>query len=267
MKKFFLFSKSSAFSISESKLTFYLLSNSFMFIDRDDNDYQYEDWALRIRDKLNRNANRFHNDQTATVYVISRIDKEASEQILIYRLQDSNYFKNLSMIFDVLHDIYANFERQKTTRLTYKQIKQKKNQSFVKFYIKFMFHDRMLQYSNDYLMLSLKNKINMQLRKALINRIQAFESLQDMKMWMHRMNNYHRRLKQEKNQKRSEKTAHIMSKNRDILDRFLCPLSIMIIVFAAASIIAPTSQHLFWVAVASSNLFTPSATSISTHLP
>ena len=134
-----------------------------------------------MRDKLNDNANRF-NEQTVTVYIINRVNDQTVEQILIYRLQDSNYFKNFSMIFNVLHDIYANFERQKTTRLTYKQLKQKKNQIFFKFYIKFMLYDRMLQYSDDYLMLNLKDKINIQLRKTLINKVQKFESLQNMKM-------------------------------------------------------------------------------------
>ena len=93
-----------------------------MFTGNDVDEHEYEDWVIRIRDKLNDNADRF-NEQTVTTYVITRIDEETVKLILFYRLHDFNYFKNLSMILDALYDIYANFERQKATRLTYKQIK------------------------------------------------------------------------------------------------------------------------------------------------
>ncbi|KAL8816074.1 MAG: hypothetical protein Q9191_008385 [Dirinaria sp. TL-2023a] len=129
----------------------YLLPDPPVFTGGNNDEYEYEDWALRIRDKLNGNADRF-TAQTATAYVISRIGGEASKHILFYRLRDCDYFKVLSMIFDALHDIYENFERQKITRLAYKLLKQKKEQSFNNFYTKFMLYGRMLAYSNDYLM-------------------------------------------------------------------------------------------------------------------
>ena len=67
-----------------------------------------------------------------------------------------------------------------------------------------MRYDRVLTYSDDYLMSDLKDKINMQLQKALANRMK-FETLKNMKMWMHRMDNYHQKLK--KDEKKAEKTV------------------------------------------------------------
>ena len=85
------------------------------------------------------------------------------------------------MILNALHNIYANFERQKPTQLTYKQIKQN-DQSFDKFYARFRLYNRTLVYLDDRLMLNIKDKINIQLRKTLINRVQKFEFLKNMKM-------------------------------------------------------------------------------------
>ena len=123
-----------------------------------------------MRDKLNENANRF-NEQTTTVYVISRVNEETFKHILIYRLQDFNYFKNPRIIFDVLHDIYANFERQKNIALIYDRLKQDKNQKFESFYATFMLYIRMLthKHSEEILIWELKNKVNIRLRKMLVD--------------------------------------------------------------------------------------------------
>lgn len=113
-------SKPPASTTSEPKPpipTSYLLPDPPMFRGKDD-EYEYEDWALRMRDKLNGNADRF-NEQAATAYVISRIGGEAAKHILCYRLQDPDYFKNPSMIFDALHDIYASIEHREFIQLAY----------------------------------------------------------------------------------------------------------------------------------------------------
>ena len=97
----------------------YLLPDPPIFTGRDGADeYEYEDWAIRIRDKLAIDADRFQNEQVATAYVITRVGGEAAKLILAYRLRDpAYYFKTPGMIFDVLDDVYADFERQETTAL------------------------------------------------------------------------------------------------------------------------------------------------------
>ena len=98
----------------------------------------FDDWKIRIQDKLTHNGDHYPSESFKVAYVTSRLSGEASKHISLKRRQRSNH--TCKEILDLLSDLY-----ETPLSVIYKEnhhalhhLKQGTNQSFPKFYAEWM---------------------------------------------------------------------------------------------------------------------------------
>ena len=148
-----------------------------------------------MTNKLTTNKDHFDIERIEIVYAIQRIDEEAIKHINAYRINNLNYFITFNMIFEILKDVYEETNQKRIVKQKYDDFKQNEKQEFVKFFSKFIRLSRILQFLNKMLIENLENKLNKDLRSALINNFRKFITLNEMKEHLTLMNNEQRRIK------------------------------------------------------------------------
>ena len=79
----------------------------------DGEDPTFDDWSLRIHDKLSVNADHFASEASKAIYVISRTGGNAADHLTVYRINGkADYFKTPTSVLQVLEDIYSDPDRQ-----------------------------------------------------------------------------------------------------------------------------------------------------------
>ena len=108
-------------SIATSKRSI-KFSNSSIFIEIGDS--FFENWSLKLQDKLLINANYFDTNDAKTIYVVRRIDNKVVEHINVYRVSNVVYFQTIDIILKVLKSVYDNSNRKRNVRVKYFALKQ-----------------------------------------------------------------------------------------------------------------------------------------------
>jgi len=124
------------------------------------NDSSFENWSLKLHDKLIINEDYFEIDIARVAYVVERIDEDVVEHINAYRVKNVVYFKTLDMIMKILKSVYENLDRQRNARQKYLILKQEINQEFASFFSKFVRLSYELEYIDVMFRQDLETKIN-----------------------------------------------------------------------------------------------------------
>ena len=143
---------------------------------------------MKITDKLFINDDHYDIFLHKIITVIDWVKNIIVIHIIVYRRTDVNYFQILDQILQVFRDVYKkNFFKNNSWRI-YIALKQKRDDFFVVFFLKFRKLDNILQYSKIMLINNFKNKILLRLRKALIIRQIQYILLFDMKVYLQNLN-------------------------------------------------------------------------------
>ena len=79
----------------------------------------FDDWSLRIQDKLLINENHFLSSVAQAIYVIFRIEEDASSHNSAYQINKFDYFQTLQVVIIVLNNVYVNLNRERNVRWVY----------------------------------------------------------------------------------------------------------------------------------------------------
>lgn len=162
-----------------------------------DNNPPFEDWSLKLHDKLAINEDHFETDKARAAYAIGRTGGNASEHINAYRVTDAAYFKTVDMVIEVLRGVYADSDRQRNVRQKYLALKQGASQEFALFFSEFARLGRELGYLDAMLRQDLETKLNRGLKSTLANNPRDFDNLSQMKDYLVTVDNARRRIKAE----------------------------------------------------------------------
>ena len=153
-------------------------------------DLTFDDWFLRIQDKLIVNDDHFSIESIKIIFVILRTESDAVDHLTAYRAENhADYFKTSQSVLDVLKNIYADFDRERNARRNYMRLKQSKNQAFNMFYSEFRKQVSYLNYDEKTLMNDLRKKVMLRLKKALSNIITRFNIIAELKDHLQTVNN------------------------------------------------------------------------------
>ena len=144
------------------------LPNPPVFNDTDRS--KFEDWKLRIQDKLLLNRDHYFTDAFQINYVISRLAEKASEHTIFKRRNSiTSPYNTAKDVLNQLNDLYKTplYLLQKANAYIYEELKQRK-QSFSEFYTEFMRYaaDDQSQSQKRHLIRCLKNNITKKLRET-----------------------------------------------------------------------------------------------------
>ena len=162
-------------------------------------DPTFDDWSLRIQDKLIVNDDHFPTESVKVIFVISRTESDAADHLTAYRAGGhADYFKTSQSVLDVLQDIYADPDRERNARRNYMRLKQSKKQSFNVFYSEFRKQVSYLGYDEKTLMNDLREKVVLRLKEALSNTTTRFNTIAKLKDHLQTVDNQQRSIEAEK---------------------------------------------------------------------
>ena len=107
----------------------------------------FEDWVLKLYNKLILNKNYFEIDTIKTIYTIERIANAIAKYINIYWIKDSIYFTTQKIIIKIFRNIYQNFDCICNIRQKYISFKQKFYWNFAFFCSNFIYWSYVLNYN------------------------------------------------------------------------------------------------------------------------
>ncbi len=164
--------------------------NSSVFIDEDES--TWNNWRIKMNDKLQTNVNHFDNENICIVYVISRLEDDAAEHIFAWRCHDASHsYISIYELFEHLKEIYDDQNKNRKCCREYNVLKQAEK-SFNVFHFDFMKLFSYLEYDDFILMNDLQNKINNCLQNALLICLKDFITLHRLKSFLQSVNNRQR---------------------------------------------------------------------------
>ena len=128
----------------------------------------FDDWHIRIQDKLTHNGDHYPSESFKVAYVMSRLGGEASKYITLKRRQDS-YSSN--ELLDLLRDLYETplSVIYENNYRSFKDLKQQKEQPFPAFYADFRrYSERGFKSGVSDQVAELKDRLSRRLRRPLI---------------------------------------------------------------------------------------------------
>ena len=147
---------------------FFEYSKSSIFID--DLNSLYENWKLKIQNKLNVNKNWWSTSTLTTRIIFIFISDKVSKHFNARRRHDLTIFVRFKNVFDALNEIFLNHDSERNARAKYNELKMKSEQFFAEFYSNFILLTNQLKNCIDQIKLkNLKNKISTSLTQATIN--------------------------------------------------------------------------------------------------
>ena len=162
-------------------------------------DPTFDDWSLRIQDKLTVNDDHFPTESAKAIFVISRTGSDAADHLTAYRAGGhADYFKTPQSVLDVLQDIYADPDRERNARRNYMRLKQGKEQPFNVFYSEFRKQVSYLGYDEKTLVDDLREKVVLRLKEALSNTTTRFNTIAELKDHLQTVDNQQRSIEVEK---------------------------------------------------------------------
>ncbi len=164
--------------------------NSSVFIDEDES--TWNNWRVKMNDKLQTNADHFDNENICIVYVISRLEDDAAEHIFARHWHDASHsYISIDELFEHLKEIYDDQNKNWKYHCKYNALRQA-DKLFNVFYFNFMKLFSYLKYDDCTLMNDLQNKINNRLQNALSICSKDFITLHHLKNFLQSMNNRQR---------------------------------------------------------------------------
>ncbi len=164
--------------------------NSSVFIDEDES--TWDNWRVKMNDKLQTNVDHFDNENICIVYVISRLEDDAAKHIFAWCWYDALHsYILINELFEHLKEIYNELNRNRKCCCKYNALKQA-DKSFNVFYFNFMKLFSYLDYDNCTLMNDLQNKINNRLQNTLSVCSENFTSLTRLRIFLQNVNNKQR---------------------------------------------------------------------------
>jgi len=164
--------------------------NSSVFINEDES--TWNNWRIKMNDKLQTNVDHFNNENICIVYVIFRLENEAAEHIFAWHYHDALHsYILIYELFEHLKEIYNELNRNRKCRHEYNTLRQT-DKSFNVFYFNFMKLFSYLEYDDCTLMNDLQNKINNRLQNALSVCSENFTSLIRLRIFLQDVNNKQR---------------------------------------------------------------------------
>ena len=131
----------------------------------------FEDWKLRIQDKLIINKDHYPSDHSQIAYIITRLGGKAIEHTLRKRRASGTNYHSAEELLNQLSDIYEPTQRviDREDRTTFHALEQG-DRPFPEFYSDFMKHAPGYFYDNDEEMVwSLRSKLNYDLQMGLLS--------------------------------------------------------------------------------------------------
>ncbi len=169
---------------------FFKFSNSSIFTDEDE--LTWDSWRVKIDDKLQANVDHFDNENICIVYVISRLEDDATEHIFAQHQHDALHsYISINELFEHLKEIYDELNRNRKCHREYNALRQAEK-SFNVFYFNFMKLFSYLEYDDRTLMNDLQNKINNRLQNALSVCSENFTLLTRLRIFLQNVNNKQR---------------------------------------------------------------------------
>ncbi len=164
--------------------------NSSVFIDKDES--TWNNWRIKMNDKLQTNVDHFDNENICIIYVISRLENDAAEHIFARHQHDALHsYILINELFEHLKEIYDDQNKNWKCHCKYNALRQA-NKLFNIFYFNFMKLFSYLEYNDCILMNDLQNKINNHLQNALLICLKDFITLHHLKSFLQSMNNRQR---------------------------------------------------------------------------
>ncbi len=142
-----------------------------------------------MNDKLQTNVDHFDNENICIVYVISRLEDDATKHIFAWHWHDALHsYILIDELFEHLKEIYDDQNKNRKCRCKYNALRQA-DKFFNIFYFNFMKLLSYLEYDDCILMNDLQNKINNCLQNALLICSKDFIILHRLKSFLQNMNN------------------------------------------------------------------------------
>jgi len=134
-------------------------------------------------------VNHYFTEKIHIVYVISRLENDADQQIYAkYHVDAFSFYQSLSELLKHLKEIYEDQNLIQKCCHEYITLKQL-NKFFSSFYSEFTRIFSFLNYDNVILMNDIQNKINNHLQNALSVCLIKFSSLNKLKIFLQNVNN------------------------------------------------------------------------------
>ena len=133
---------------------------------------KYEDWKLRIRNKLILNGDHYPTEAFKIEYTVSRLGGKAVEYTLLRRRSSTNSYHSADELLDQLGDIYETPPKNifTTNYDALNNLRQQESQPFPDFYSEFMRIAGNIDANFDLdLVWKLQNKVTRRLQKRLFN--------------------------------------------------------------------------------------------------
>ena len=187
------------------------------------NHISFDDWKLRVKDKLRFNANHYPSDAFQVAYIVTRLGGEAVQHTLPRRRSLTRSYLSANELLDHLSDLYETPLEisQQADRRTFRKLRQG-NQLFPEFYKIFMKYgsDRYDSDNTDpkELVFDLQDKVNIRLRKALACCPQQLSSLPALKQYLTRLDHHYNVRAEEKANEKTEAFARQYAKAKAELE-------------------------------------------------
>ncbi len=167
----------------------------------------FDDWKLRITDKLTHNGDHFPTESFKIAYIITRLGGEIIKYIsLRRRLRPYTTVDELLGHLSDIYEIPTHIIRSEN-RYTLRSLRQG-TQSFQTFYAEFMrCHEREEPYSDEDLIWNMKEAIRLRLRRCAVSNTDEFKSFTAMKEYLIRVDHEKRLMADKRADKRAIKKA------------------------------------------------------------
>jgi Zinc knuckle len=106
-----------------------------MFSGQQDKTPAFDDWIVQIKNKLRGNADWYPTEELKVIYVASRLEGNALS-LVTPRLDTDNHhaYQNIKDLLEHLKELYADPNKVRNARYTFKDLYMKKGQTFQEFY-------------------------------------------------------------------------------------------------------------------------------------
>ncbi len=172
--------------VANNHYKFFKFLNSFIFINKDE--LTWNNWRVKINNKLQTNVDHFNNKNIYIVYMIFRLKDNVAEHIFAWHWHDALHsYILINKLFEHLKEIYDELNKNQKCHHKYNALKQA-DKSFNVFYFNFMKLFSYLEYDDCTLMNNLQNKINNHLQNALSICSENFTSLTHLRIFLQNVN-------------------------------------------------------------------------------
>lgn len=139
----------------------------------------FEDWLLRMKDKLNANNDHYSTEALRMAYISNRTGGDAARHLAPRLRQGANRFQTADEMFDHLEAIYLDPNRLETAHTNFKRLHMKDGEDYHQFLTKFLHLAGESQVDQGNMKRELRDRLNSQLRTATLQNYMATKTFQE----------------------------------------------------------------------------------------